>query len=152
MWDRGVWSAGMRLTPRAWELAGTDLVNHVVIYTPADRRIVKNMSLSHSGVPIIDYNWSLIENLKRRNNQLWKMFKKYCWQIKILKLVCCHFKGLMQYYNRWSIGCVNPIIYDDRLWILSLFSTLLSHQQAPLLLPVLHSPKKPCQGPFIMTF
>ena len=33
-------------------------------------------ALYNSGVPIIDYNRSLIENLKRRDNRLWKMFSR----------------------------------------------------------------------------
>ena len=32
--------------------------------------------LLSSVVPIIDYNRSLIENLKRRDNRLWKMFNR----------------------------------------------------------------------------
>ena len=62
-----------------------------------------------SGVPIIDYNPSLMENLKWRVNRLWKMFnqlsrKKGFWQIKILKLVCCYFNGLTQLIHWWPFS------------------------------------------------
>ena len=38
----------------------------------------------HSGVPIIDYNQSLIENLKRRDNRLWKLFNRLSREKKVL--------------------------------------------------------------------
>ena len=36
----------------------------------------KQMRCITSGVPIIDYNRSLIENLERRDNRLWKIFNR----------------------------------------------------------------------------